>query len=141
MKKTILYVFAVIGICFLIPIFFTTRFKIKEILKEEPKKELKDIEKYSYTDFKTIKILHKDGSIEEVGLDDYIAEVVSAEIPVNYEIEALKAQSIAARSYTIYKIIHGSKHEGADICDNYACCQAWISKEDRIAKWGDERNR
>ncbi len=138
MKKIIIYFFIIIGICFIIPIFFTTRFKIKEVSSEEKETELLEIEKYSYTDFSTIKLLHKDdGSVQEVGLDDYIAEVVSAEIPVDYEIEAIKAQSIAARSYTIYKIIHGSKHENADICDDYACCQAWISKEDRIGKWGD----
>ena len=32
------------------------------------------------------------------------------------------------------RIIIG-KHEGADICDDSSCCQAWISKEDRLAKW------
>ena len=30
--------------------------------------------------------------------------------------------------------MHG-KHKNADICDDYRCCQAWISKEDRLAKW------
>lgn len=33
-----------------------------------------------------------------------------------------------------YKIIIG-KHEGANICDDPNCCQAWISKEDRFARW------
>lgn len=136
MKKISLYILGVIGICFLIPIFFTTRFKIKEIFSEE--KVLLDIEKYTYSDFQTIRLLHKGtGEIEEKELDEYIAEVVSAEIPAEYDIEAIKAQAVAARSYTIYRIIHGSKHEGADICDDYSCCQAWISKEDRIAKWGE----
>lgn len=105
MKKTILYILLIIGICFIIPIFFTTKFKAKETFAEE-KKELLDIEKYSYKDFSIIKLLHKDGSIEEIGLDDYIAEVISAEIPADYEIEAIKAQAVSARSYTIYKIIH-----------------------------------
>lgn len=30
--------------------------------------------------------------------------------------------------------MHG-KHQGADICDESTCCQAWISKEDRFTKW------
>lgn len=30
------------------------------------------------------------------------------------------------------------KHPDADICDNFACCQAWISKEDRLAKWKED---
>lgn len=29
------------------------------------------------------------------------------------------------------------KHLDADICDDYKCCQAWISKEDRFAKWSE----
>lgn len=109
MRKIVLYILGIIGICFLIPIFFTTKFKVKEVVAEEktePEKELLDIEKYSYTDFEKIKLLHEDGSIEEINLDEYIAEVVSAEIPANYELEAIKAQSVAARSYTIYRIIH-----------------------------------
>lgn len=32
--------------------------------------------------------------------------------------------------------MHG-KHLDADICDDYKCCQAWISKEDRFAKWSE----
>ena len=141
MKKIYLYVLGIIGICFLIPIFFTTKFKTKEVFKEQ-EKDILDVEKYTYSDFATIKLLHHEtGEVEEKPLDDYIAEVVSAEIPVSYELEAIKAQTVAARSYTIHKIIHGSKHEQADICDDPKCCQAWISKEDRISKWGEERNR
>ncbi len=139
MKKILIYILVVIGICFIIPIFFTTKFKIKEIFCESEEKEekiIQDIEKYSYSDFKTIKLLHKEsGEVEEKPLDEYIAEVVSAEIPANYDVEAIKAQSVSARTYTIYKIIHGLKHENADICDDYACCQAWISKDDRLSKW------
>lgn len=138
MKKIIIYIILIIGICFLIPIFFTMKFNLKKETTEKPP-VLMDIEKYNYTDFKTIKLLHKStNEIEEVDLDEYIAEVVSAEIPVDYDIEAIKAQSVSARTYTIYRIIHGSKHEGADICDTASCCQAWISKDDRIAKWKDD---
>lgn len=58
-------------------------------------------------------------------------------MPANFESEALKAQATVARTYTAYKIHTGSKHEGADICDDSTCCQAWISKEDRFAKWNE----
>lgn len=89
---------------------------------------------------RTIRLLHATtGEIEEVNLDEYLYGVVSAEMPANYETEALKAQAVVARTYTIYQMKHNSnKHENADICDNYACCQAWISKEDRISKWNGE---
>lgn len=89
---------------------------------------------------KTIKLLHSStGEVEELGLDEYLYGVVSSEMPVSFEMEALKAQAVVARTYTIYQITkNSSKHENADICDNYACCQAWISKEDRLEKWNEE---
>ena len=91
MKKLYIYIIGVIGISFLIPIIFTTRFKVKEVFNEQEPVIL-DIEKYSYSDFSTIKLLHsKTGEVEEKPLDEYIAEVVSAEIPVDYELEAIKA--------------------------------------------------
>lgn len=92
---------------------------------------------YDYNEYNTIKLLHAEsGEIEEIALDEYLYGVVSAEMPASYETEALKAQAVVARTYTIYQIQNsGTKHEGANICDSYACCQAWISKEDRLAKW------
>ncbi len=60
-------------------------------------------------------------------------------MPASFEEEALKAQAIVARTYTIYKIQNsGAKHENADICDDSTCCQAWISKEERMQKWNED---
>ena len=56
-------------------------------------------------------------------------------MPANYDIEALKAQAVVARTYTLYTIIHSDKHGDGSICTNSACCQAWLSKEDRMSKW------
>ena len=64
--------------------------------------------------------------------------VVAAEMPVQYELEALKAQAVVARTYTVYKITTSHKHQDADICDKSTCCQAWISKENRLNKWKEE---
>ena len=88
-------------------------------------------------------MLHtKDGQIEEIPIDEYLYNVVSAEMPADFEKEALKAQAVVARTYTIYQIKHSNnKHDGADICDQATCCQAWISKEDRFEKWdANDRN-
>lgn len=60
-------------------------------------------------------------------------------MPANYEMEALRAQAVVARTYTLYQIINSNgKHGDSDICDNYACCQAWISKENRMDKWSED---
>ncbi len=140
MRKIAIYILVIVCICFLIPIVFTIKFDTEEITSETEEIEL-SVEKYSYSDFGTIRLLHaKTGEVEEIPLDEYIVQVVSAEMPVDYELEALKAQSIAARTYTIYKILSGTPHGNADICDDSTCCQAWISKEDRMAKWGEDSN-
>ena len=73
---------------------------------------------------------HNEDIVKEMKLDDYILGVVYAEVPESYSIEALKAQAIAARSYTIYKINNGITHEnGADVCTDYTHCQAWSAGE------------
>ena len=94
----------------------------------------------SESKYSTIKLLHSDTEeVQELNIDEYLYGVVSSEMPANFEIEALKAQAVVARTYTMYQIINNaSKHENADICDNYACCQAWITKEERLAKWSAE---
>lgn len=59
-------------------------------------------------------------------------------MPADFEVEALKAQAVVARTYTLYKV-GNKKHENADICDESTCCQAWISKEDRLARWEESK--
>jgi len=116
------------------PIVFTNKFETEEVMSNEVKKE--EYEKADYGDFSNIKLLHNDtNQVEEVEFDTYLYNVVSAEMPASYEIEALRAQAVVARTYTMYKIVNGSKHENADICDSSYCCQAWISKENRLARW------
>jgi len=139
MRKSICLVIIIISLIFMLPFIFVNRKTI--VISGEntvQKEELKTIE-YDYTKYSTIKLLHQDTEkVEEVKLDEYIACVVSAEMPVSYEIEALKAQAIVARTYTIYKITTSKKHNNADICDKSTCCQAWISKENRLKRWNED---
>ena len=153
MKKFVLYVIALVLLTFLIPTFFTISDKNVVIAKggifinkEENENEvqnstIKEYAKYDYGKYSTIKVLHHaTNSIEEMNLDDYLCGVVSAEMPVDFELEALKAQAVVARTYTMYQILNSSgKHGESHICDNSACCQAWISKEDRFARWEPEK--
>ena len=115
-------------ICFALPIIFTKKYVPQEVSSKVQEK------KFNYKQYNTIKLLHLEtGEIEEINIDEYLYGVVSAEMPANFHEEALKAQGVVARTYTIYKIKNGSKHENADICDSSLCCQAWISKENRFA--------
>ncbi len=45
----------------------------------------------------------KENKITEVSLEDYIVGVVASEMPAYFEVEALKAQAVAARTYALYK--------------------------------------
>ncbi len=142
MKKIGLYILVFVILCFLLPVVFTKPFQIAEASGQNTEKQENIIDgqteqEYDYKQYNTIKLLHAStADVEELPLDTYLYGVVSSEMPASFEKEALKAQAVVARTYTIYKIQNNSqKHEGADICDNSACCQAWISKEDRLAKW------
>ena len=141
MRKSICLIMILISLTFILPFIFVnkgTTVIVSKATENTLKEELKTID-YNYIKYSTIKLLHQDtNKVEEVKLDEYIACVVSAEMPVSYDIEALKAQAIVARTYTIYKITTSKKHKNADICDKSTCCQAWISKENRLKKWDDE---
>ena len=146
MKKVFIILFIFIFCTFAIPIIFTKNIvsgKINndtEEIKENTLEEIQMID-YDYKQYDTIKLLHQDtGKVEELPLDTYLLGVVSAEMPANFEQEALNAQGLVARTYTIYSITHNNgKHVEADICDDSNCCQAWISKEDRMARWEEDQ--
>ena len=143
MKKVFIYFFAFLFICFILPALLTKSelsASSETSHEEENKEESKEVsETYTYNPYGTIRLLHTDtNEVEEVALDSYLCNVVSAEMPVDFEKEALKAQAIVARTYTIYKI-NNKKHDNADICDDSNCCQAWISKEDRLARWDGDK--
>ena len=139
------FIFVLFIIVFAIPVLFTKQRKktnYQEIQNEEKKEEKVEAEEisYDYKQYSNIKLLHKKtGEIEVLPIDEYLYGVVASEMPASYDIEALKAQAIVARTYTLYQIKNSKgKHIDADMCDDYACCQAWISKEDRLNKWDDE---
>lgn len=132
MRRILLIIIAFVFLCFTIPVLLTKRSGAKPV--DVPTEE----NTYTYSNYGTVKVLHKDtGEVESLGMDEYLYGVVSAEMPANYELEALKAQAIVARTYTVYKIYKGSKHAEADICDDSTCCQAWISKQERFERWNE----
>lgn len=58
--------------------------------------------------------------INEVSLEDYLKGVVPSEMPASFELEALKAQAVAARCYALANLgKHGA--DGADLCDSNHC--------------------
>lgn len=144
MKNVLIYLGIFLTLFFIIPVICTitpNKEKIQETvaIEESPNEQRESVgnQKYDYNKYKAIKLLHNSTSeIEDMEIDEYLYGVVASEMPASYEIEALKAQAIVARTYTIYQMIFKyGKHENANICDDFNCCQAWISKNERVEKW------
>ena len=84
---------------------------------------------------------HRTGKVISMTVEQYLVGVVSAEMPITFEPEALKAQAVAARTYAMKRIEEGKKkkfpdHRGADLCSRPSHCQAWNSKETLMNNWG-----
>ena len=108
MKQILKYILLFIFIIIILPNLCT---KKRKQSKNEENTQVQETEKkekettYEYSKYKTIKLYHaKTNQVEELLIDEYLYGVVSGEMPADYEIEALKAQAIVARTYTIYQI-------------------------------------
>lgn len=79
-----------------------------------------------------------DGAIVEMTMAQYLTGVVAAEMPATFEVEALKAQAVAARTETLYHILYydSAKHPDADVCSDSTCCQAYLDDESLRQQWG-----
>lgn len=76
-----------------------------------------------------------------IPLEEYLKGVVAAEMPADFATEALKAQAVVARTYTVYRMrVFGGQgckaHPAADVCTDTSQGQAWQSEDALRKKWG-----
>ncbi len=92
----------------------------------------------NYADDDHLVNVYMNGEICEMPLGEYLMGVVSCEMPASYDLEALKAQAMAARTYTAYKLEKGGcdKSDDADICTDPSHCQAYGDEKFLREKWG-----
>lgn len=81
-----------------------------------------------------ITIKNKDNTLENINLEEYVIGVVAGEMPASFNIEALKAQAVASRTYAIYKI-NQNKNKNYDILTDITN-QVYITQEEMQKKWG-----
>jgi stage II sporulation protein D len=76
----------------------------------------------------------------EMTASEYIIGALGGEMPAAFSAEALAAQAVAIRTYAYYTKFVSGKHsaDGADVCTDSSCCQAYKSKEELREKWGDK---
>ena len=95
----------------------------------------------------TIKVyMHEINQIVSMNLEDYVKGVVAAEMPAEFEVEALKAQAVAARTYAVkHMVIFGGtgagEHPGADVTTDHKDSQAWYNETKLKENWGTNYGR
>lgn len=86
----------------------------------------------------TFRILnHETGKISEMSASDYIFGVVAAEMPALYEVEAIKAQAVAAYTYACYSR-KTSTQKDYDLSTDFNVSQSFVSDENLEKKWGSK---
>jgi stage II sporulation protein D len=101
----------------------------------------KEIKNYETIDKEppTIKVYnHKNKKVQNIDIEEYLYGVLSGEMSAKFNIEALKAQAIAARTFTIYNKEQGKKHKDAVVCTDYTHCQEYKSEEELLKTNGEE---
>lgn len=122
MKKVILFTILIIFIPFFI-VYFSNKDNIKEI-------ELKYINNINIR----VKRLSND-KIETIPLEKYIVGVLAGEMPVYFELEALKAQAVASRSYALKRIEY-NKDLDYDVVDS-VLNQVYLDDDYLKKAWGN----
>lgn len=88
---------------------------------EEPKIEEETIQ---------VKVYRANGTVLNLGLEEYVVGVVGAEMPASFHIEALKAQAVLARTYALRSLKNNTRLTDTSSTQNYK------SNEELKKLWG-----
>ena len=96
--------------------------------KEEIIKKLK----FGFYSNKTIKVKrNKTNEVITIPLEEYVIGVVAGEMPASFNIEALKAQAVASRTYVLKRQNNNNNYDVDDSVSN----QVYIDYEQMKEKW------
>lgn len=146
MKKIILFILlAILFFCGLSVLIFNSG-NSNDISKQDSdnsnyKINSKDIDiSKDITEEPVIKVyITKTKKIKKIKLEEYIEGVTASEMQPEFQLEALKAQAVAARTFAIshmsdYGGIQYSGAHGADVNDT-SSCQVYVDKDDKVKSW------
>lgn len=120
MKKIIIFITLLIFIPFFIVIIYNRNYKEIEL-------------KYINITYIRVKKL-KDDTIVKIPLEEYIVGVLAGEMPISFDLEALKAQAVASRSYALKRIEYNKDNE-YDVVDSIIN-QVYLDEEYLKEAWG-----
>ena len=120
MKRFIVFLFV------LMLLVMSYKDKKYEIVKEE------NITIEEKPKIKKVDIIYND-EVESMNLEDYVVGVVACEMPASFDIEALKAMSVAARTFAEYKITTNKNYKLSTTTKD----QCYISVDRMKKNWKD----
>ena len=93
-----------------LPLVLAALFQKTPPVPEAESESIGPVQTYRETDPETaLTVVNRAGNLQQMTLRDYLVGVVLAEMPADFEPEALKAQAVVARTYT-RKRMQGDKH-------------------------------
>jgi stage II sporulation protein D len=141
MKKIIIYILAFTFAVIMLP---SVIVKVGGGVK---KLALEDFKKSYNVGQTTVRVyITEENKTVDMNVEEYVRGVVAAELPKYFDIEAMKAQAVAARTYALarkeglYRTQdhgHGLDGADADVCTDVHC-QVWVSKEKAFERWGSD---
>lgn len=87
-------------------------------------------------------LLEETGEVVSLTKEEYLIGCLFAQIPVDYELEALKAQAVAAHTYYLRLVLNNQRYpdlapENADVTDSSSRFQAYFTPEKAKEYYGD----
>lgn len=120
MKKIIIFILLLIFIPFFIVLIYNKNYKEIEL-------------NYINTIYIRVK-RNRTNEIEKIPLEEYIVGVLAGEMPINFDMEALKAQAVASRSYALKRMEY-NKDKDYDVVDS-VMNQVYLDNEYLKNAWG-----
>lgn len=121
MKKIIIFITLLIFIPFFIVIIYNKNYKEIEL---------------NYINVRYIRVKRNQTNIiETIPLESYIVGVLAGEMPIDFDLEALKAQAVASRSYALKRMEY-NKDKEYDVVDTILN-QVYLDEEYLKNAWGN----
>ncbi len=139
-KTVFLPLLALFIITFVVPTLVVLPFSGKEDREQLKEDIVKTIPSEELLDSVEVAVYRtKEEMIEKLPMEKYIVGVVSAEMPANFELEALKAQALAARTYLVNQMMNPDAEvpEGAHVTDTINH-QVYKNETELREQWGPD---
>ena len=120
MKKIIIFILLLIFIPFFIVIIYNKNYKEIEL-------------NYINTIYIRVK-RNSTNEIQKIPLEEYIVGVLAGEMPISFDVEALKAQAVASRSYALKRMEY-NKDKDYDVVDSIMN-QVYLDNDYLKEAWG-----